>query len=170
WAWTFGEITLENPAVELIRFVDGDSNLGRLIPPADPATGPEDDGAPLPRLSVEVLSITGGTLGIRDETVPEPFVTRLAPIDFRLDGISTLPGEAGSQRLLINGEGGTRLSAKGEVRLDPLSFHGAVEASGPYPALLYRYLGQGIDAGLDGGELTLAFDYRLDGGEQGVGA
>src|SRR5690606_33211694 len=87
WAWTFGEITLENPAVELIRFVDGDSNLGRLIPPADPATGPEDDGAPLPRLSVEVLSITGGTLGIRDETVPEPFVTRLAPIDFRLDGI-----------------------------------------------------------------------------------
>jgi uncharacterized protein involved in outer membrane biogenesis len=170
WAWTLGEITLENPSVELIRFANGDSNLGRLIPPADPGAAPEDDGAPLPRLKVEALSITGGALGIRDETLAEPFVTRLAPIDFHLDGISTLQGEAGSQHLLIHGEGGTRLAVKGEVRLDPLALHGAVEASGPYPALLYRYLGQGIDARLDGGELTLAFDYRLDGGEQGIGA
>ena len=168
-AWTFGEIRLENPSVQLIRFASGDLNLQRLVAPADPPGEEQDDPATLPRVRVESLALSGGQLGFRDETRPAAFITRLAPIDFHLDGVSTLPGETGSQRLLVAGEGGTRIALRGDLGLNPLALSGELEASGPYPLLLYRYFAHLLHGRLDGGSLKLALRYKLSAGPQGIG-
>src|SRR4051812_35254930 len=91
-AWTFAEVRLEHPNLNVLINPDGSLNLAKLRPPAVPAT---EKAEPLhvPALRVETLAVRDGHVAVedRDRLRSAPFTTTLAPIEFTLTDFRTTP-------------------------------------------------------------------------------
>ena len=164
-AWTFGELTLEEPALRLHRGADGIGNvqrmLDRLPPPETPAT-PEPDGAP-PRLVLHNVSLTEGRLAIEDEAHPENWSLAFGPLSFVMQDFATLPEREGVYSLEATGPRGGKMRWNGNFAVGPLASSGSVEMEGIALAPFWEYVRHEYDAALTGdARLGLGFDYVLD--------
>jgi len=164
-AWTFGELTLEQPALRLHRGGDGIGNvqrmLDRLPPPATPAT-PEPDGAP-PRLVLHNVSLAEGRLAIEDEAHPENWSLAFGPLSFVMQDFATLPEREGVYSLEATGPRGGKVRWNGSFAVGPLASSGSVEMEGIALAPFWEYVRHEYDAALTGdARLGLGFDYVLD--------
>jgi len=166
-AWSVADIELEGFKGELIREHDGSINLARLIPApaAAPAPAKGDGGV---RLLIKHLKIKDAGITVTDRTMPEPFTTRIGPVNAEIDQLGTLPDETGKQHVLIDLEKGATLEWTNEFGLDPLRSAGHVTAKGPYAPLLLRYLGEALHLSAPTGSLDLALDYRLENRPDGT--
>lgn len=170
WAWTFREITLEEPSLTFVRFADGSSNLSRLADDAAAASPEPPDGAPaaapaeeagLVRLIVDELNLIRGGGAFLDHTPATPFEAPFGPINVAVLDISTLPDERGQQQVEVHTERGANLSWQGTLQIQPLHSDGHFTADGPFLPLAYRYFQDVVGAELTEGMVSLGFDYEV---------
>ena len=165
-AWTFGELTLEQPALRLHRGADGNGNIQRMLerlPPAETPDEPEPDGAP-PRLVLHNVSLVEGRLAIEDEAHPENWSLALGPLSFAMQDFATLPEREGLYALTATGPRGGEIRWTGSFAVGPLASTGSVEMEGIALAPFWEYVQHDYDAELTGdARLGLGFDYVLDG-------
>ena len=164
-AWTFREITLEQPNIEFVREMTGATNYGRLLSeltPPDTATPPPAEAAELPRLFIEKLAIVGGVVELSD-LIPQPEVTtHLEPINISINGLSTLPAGSGQQHVHITMAPNGRLEWSGSLQLNPLLATGRFEGGGRYLPIMYRYVEDLIAFEVSEGQAEFTLDYRIE--------
>jgi hypothetical protein len=170
WAWGLDEIRLEGAKGNIVRFGDGQSNLGRLLRVlAGPAqtTPPATEPGPT-RLIIRRARIEGATLDLTDQVPATPFKTTIGPLNAEIDRFSTLPEKTGEQHALIDWEGGATLEWTSTSGLAPLVSSGHVVAKGPFVPILSRYFGDAIRISAPTGTADVALDYRLQQRADGV--
>jgi uncharacterized protein involved in outer membrane biogenesis len=165
-AWTFGELTLEQPTLRLHRGADGIGSIQRMLdrlPPPETPAEPEPDGAP-PRLVLHNVSLVEGRLAVEDEAHPEAWSIALGPLSFTMQDFATLPEREGLYALTATGPRGGEIRWNGSFAVGPLASSGSVEMTGIALAPFWEYLRHEYDAELTGdARLGLGFDYVLDG-------
>lgn len=164
-AWTFREVRIVAPTVQVVRGKNGEINLSRLVPP-EPAAGPAPP-EPLPRVIVQHLELRQGRIDFEDQVPATPFATQIGPLEVTLEALSTLPNQAGRQAFEVTTETGARLAWSGTLGLDPLLSEGEVTLQGPHVPVVYRYLQDTLNFELQGGEVDVAARYRIAGTPDG---
>jgi len=161
WAWTFREIRLETPSVDLVRAENGAINVANLIG-GDGAAALDEEPAPaLPRLLIGELAVAGGTVRIVDRVPETDFETVLGPVDVDVQDLNTLPEQEGQYQLAVTTEYGSRLTWAGSLGLAPFYSSGRVTGAGPFAAILSRFLQDDVAFMLSDGRFELAFDYSV---------
>ena len=168
WAWTFGEIRLEGPAVELVREPDGTLNLAALAGGDSSAPQNAERTSAMPRLFVDDFVLADGVMSVTDRVPASDFTTVVGPVSVEVRGFSTLPAREGQKRIVVNSEGGSRLEWTGVVQVSPLSSRGRVTGIGSFVPMLSRYLQDRIAFSATDGRVELGFDYRVGADAEGA--
>ena len=121
--------------------------------------------APLPRIDIRHLALTGAQVDIADQRTTPPFVSRIDSFDLELNDISTLPDDSGRFRLAAKTAFGAQLAWTGEAAFNPLGSSGHVELRGidlgKLAALLQPHLPPELGLAPPEGIASLDLDYRL---------
>lgn len=121
--------------------------------------------APLPRIDIRHLALTGAQVDIADRRTTPPFVSRIESFDLELNDISTLPDDSGRFRLAAKTAFGAQIAWTGEAAFNPLGSSGHVELRGidlgKLAALLQPHLPPELGLAPPEGVVSLDLDYRL---------
>lgn len=132
WAWTFAEITLDRPQLNLDMDPEGELNLAAFIARIGgtdrPGTQPQQ--AALPRLLLHHVALNGGRVAISDRSGASPVQASLDPVAFELKDLSTLPDRSGAYALTARLPAGGTLAWRGELSLQPLASDGEISIKG----------------------------------------
>ncbi len=168
----FDSIELEEPHIRLdllddhsVNFVrDWQSHNPALAEP-EPHAEPAPPGAP-PKLYFSRIQIVGGDLAFRDFSQPEHGQFTVSPLDLTLTDLATFSRDGdGSRYTLEAALGEQRLAWEGELSVTPLYSRGRLRLENVGHDTLSHFLQQVFPYRLLGGQLSLASDYELAGGE-----
>jgi uncharacterized protein involved in outer membrane biogenesis len=169
-AWTFSEVRIEEPAVEVKLLKNGRLNWAALaddLPPEEPSTEPEPESGPVPVL-LQHAALHGGRVHYTDLTQGKPAETTLAPLDFELHNLSTLQDHSGSTTLSATLAGGGTFNWTGDVSLTPLKSTGKLRLEGFRPAGLWPFLQGRVPLREPGGVVQFDTSYRLEDSDAGI--
>ena len=160
WAWTFRQITLNEPLVNLVIGTDGALNLAKLT-----AKGPgqtEKSDLPPPRLLLEDIAISGGAIDIIDRRQSSPATVTFRPLDIRLTDISTLPDRKGPYTLVTTTPDGESINWTGEISLHPFRSTGNLTLDNIKVATLWEFIRDSVAIDSPSGTLHFNTNYELD--------
>ncbi|HEU4371836.1 MAG TPA: DUF748 domain-containing protein [Methylomirabilota bacterium] len=164
-AWTFAEIQLEAPRLDVVLTRDGRLNLADLIdalPQGEPAA-PSSPAAPR-RVLLRHAAVQRGSLSFTDLSGRAPQTATVAPINVELRNITTLPERRGPYAITANLSGGGVVGWEGEVSLVPLGSTGRVGIGGFPLATAWRFVQEDValaePAGEVGADARYDFTYR----------
>ncbi len=160
WAWSFKVIRLEGATANLVRQSATETNFNVFFPPPDPEDV-QDDAEPI-RLIIGELDIRDAAATFTDQTRPTPFVTELGPMNATVRELSTLPGDASNDELVIVAEDNTRVEWSGDLSLSPFGSWGRVTGSGSYIPLVYRYFQDDVLFETPESQSDWSFDYVVE--------
>jgi uncharacterized protein involved in outer membrane biogenesis len=127
WAWTFDEIRLGTPRVEISLDANGRLNFADLLVPKtnSPPFKPQIKTG-LPRLLVFNLSVTNGYVRFADRSRKTPFSTVYDPINLHLTRFATRPDQSSLYSFEASGEAGSRLAWAGILTAQPPASRGTL--------------------------------------------
>ena len=160
WAWTFRQITLDEPLVNLVIGTDGALNLAKLT-----AKGPdqtEKSDSPPPRLLLQDIAISGGAIDIIDRRQSSPASLTFRPLDIRLTDISTLPDRKGPYTLMATTPDGESINWTGEISLHPLRSTGNFTLDNIRVASLWEFIRDSVAIDPPSGTLHFNTNYEID--------
>jgi hypothetical protein len=160
-ALVLAELMVRGPYANLVRERSGELNLLKLLPPESAAAPPEPDEAALPRLVVRQLRVEGGVIDVTDRVPTEAFRTRVGPFGVALDELSTLPDATGRHDVAITLEGGTKVTLKGDVTVNPLRAGGEFSLAGPFLGTAHRYVKEQFAFTVAGGQTAVTGGFRI---------
>ena len=169
-AWTFAEISLEEPELTLTIDTQGDMNLKRLLGdlPAEPERTAAVADAPPPRLLLRRLHIGQGSIHLVDRSQPTPADTTLSPLDLEVHDLTSIPQREGPHQLVARLPGGGTLEWRGEASLYPVHSLGRIVITGFKPANAWRYFQDLLNIEEPGGSLDLETGYRFALEQEGI--
>lgn len=131
WAWTFHQIRIDQPQVNVAIAQGGAMNWDALVRALQRGPKPAQPSDTLPRVVIEQLQIAGGTLRYADANRTHPYATRLTPLNVQVNDLSTLPKARGQYAIsLALPEQKATLRWKGYVGVNPLVSGGQAELTG----------------------------------------
>ena len=154
-AWTFGEVTVTAPRVNLLVAPDGRFNLAALVETL--AQRPHDADAKLPRLSVERFALERGRVDLNDRRAG--YSNQFSPIDFTLTDFSTLPDQNDNYTLNARSARGGTLRWKGKGSVDPIRASGEIAIDNASLPQLGAYLKSYTRATVAAGQLSATLPY-----------
>lgn len=166
-----GTVTLNSPAVNVIRAADGLHNLQQIIQNGGAseaeasATEPSEGSEPGFIFRIGELVVEQGSMAYTDRTLEPPFSTAFQELTGSVTGISNVPPQQG--RVAISGQ----LAGVAPVRFDgTLGALGTEEPSNLKLTMkdmalpvLSPYFGRYLGYSVDSGKLELALDYQITG-------
>jgi hypothetical protein len=162
WAATLKELRIENPYVALRRFEDGAVNVLEVmddLPEKEPQ--PEDEGG-LPRALLQHVQVVDARIDLEDRyNRPETLLWELGPSQVELADISTIPESEGSNDVVVLLPGGGRLTATGNVVVEPLGLDGTFKLENNALASLWRAVAHLFEFDLTSGLISLEVDYQI---------
>lgn len=159
-AWTFGEIQLDQPELNVVIQPGGALNLASLAGP--PATAaPKKSGSGIPSLFIEHLGITQGRVDYADDSRAKPFAASVGDINLKLDDFSTRPGSQSPYALVANLAGGTQIGWRGKFGMQPLMSEGHIDITQFQVHELWRYLQARLRFEIPRGTADVHLDYTL---------
>jgi hypothetical protein len=158
-AWTFTEIRIAAPSVNLSIAADGKFNVAELLAafkrqPQQPAG---DDG--LPALSIARFVLEQGTLALHDRQAG--YDNSFSTVGFELGNFSTVAEQASTYVLSAESAHGGKLHWKGEASLSPLRGSGELTLQDVGLRELTVYLKSYTQATLASGQLGASLPYRF---------
>jgi uncharacterized protein involved in outer membrane biogenesis len=125
WAWKFKDISITAPHANIAISPKGKFNWADLIAKLNEDKTPANET--IPRVVVAHFAMMRGNIEYQDANRPTPFKAELAPLDFELDGFSTLPKDRGNYLLAakLANQGGT-LKWKGNMGVNPVASKGSI--------------------------------------------
>ena len=125
WAWKFKEISITAPRANIAVSAKGKLNWADLIAKLN-----EDKTPPsktIPRVVIGLFSVKQGNVQYEDANRPTPFKTDLTPLNFQLEGFSTLPKDRGDYLIAAKlTEQGGSLKWKGDLGVNPIASKGHI--------------------------------------------
>lgn len=165
-AWLVDELRLEGPHLNLVRFAEDDSNIGRLSRSDGPSQSASDPTPP-PSVILQSVSIQDARVTITDHRPKTTFHTEIGPITVTATGLSNLPNREGDHQLHIATEDGGMIDVTGKTGLNPLSSKGHVSVKGPLLTLLGRYFAESLPVAIASKSVESDLDYRLTATKEG---
>ncbi len=161
-AWTFAEIQLEAPRLDVVLARDGRLNVAELLdtfprsepPPRPAATAPR-------RLLLEHAVVRGGRLSFTDLSGRAPQTATVEPINVELRNITTLPARRGPYAISATLNGGGVVDWEGEVSLVPLGSTGRLELRGFPLATAWRFVQEDVALAEPAGRVDTNVIYQL---------
>ena len=160
WAWTFRQITLDEPLVNLVIGTDGALNLAKLTTKGPDQTEESDSGPP--RLLLENIAISSGTIDIIDRRQSSPATLTFRPLDIRLTDISTLPDRKGPYTLVATTPDGESINWAGGISLHPFRSTGNLTLDNIKVASLWEFIRDSVAIDSPTGTLHFDTNYELD--------
>ena len=162
WAWTFREISLDDPGVNVVVEPDGTLNLVRLLPPVDSKTDSPKSVSPPVRLVLHDINITDGEIDITDERQSTPATVKLLPLNLHLDNISTLPEREGPYSLVTTIGGEQTIRWSGEISLAPLSSEGRIAFENIEVSTAWTFGRDAVNLKAPDGRISMSAAYRFE--------
>lgn len=163
WAWKLKQITLTAPYVNVHISKQGRLNWADLIAKLNENPSPPEQD--LPRVIIENIAIHQGNVAYLDDHQATALQASLKPLDFELEGFSTLPKDRGDYLITakLPAQGGT-LKWKGNFGVNPLASQGALAIEGVQIAKLMEWVNPAalpvqVQAGTFAGKLN--YDFSL---------
>lgn len=162
WAWKFKTIQLDKPFINVGVNHEGLLNWSALIKQLN-----KDEEAPssgtLPRIILDQINVNHGHITYQDAHREQPLQIKITPLDFALNGISTLPKDGGEYLIsakLPEQEGEIRWN--GEISLNPLASKGKLYLHHiDLPKVLNLAKNLSLPITLEEGVLDIASDYEF---------
>lgn len=123
-AWSFAEIRIDAPALQLAIARDGKFNIAELLATIDRHKKKDDPESGMPRLVIEHFALENGQVAMHDKHAG--YDDTFTPITFSLNKLSTLPDENGDYTLSADAGQGGKLRWKGMAAVNPISGSGAL--------------------------------------------
>ncbi len=137
-AYVFQEADIERPFVRAIQGTDGRLNLMRLEPKSiTPA--PAARNAPLPRIEIALLRISGGSASYEDRSRPAHFTMQLAPVDFTLRNFVT-DAQGGQFHFSASSKLDERIDWRGSMSVRPPASDGEIRITDLSAHTVWAYL------------------------------
>lgn len=162
-AWTFADVRLEGPVVNLqiepegrINFID----IADRIPKKENEEKTKGDER-LPRVIFEHIALNQGRLVFTDLSGPTPGSITLETIGLALKNLTTLPDQKGVYSLEATLPHGGKLTGAGDVSLHPLWSEGRVKVEGFKTVSAWEFLQDDILLDKPGGEVDLDARYEF---------
>ena len=167
-AYTFKEVRISEPDVQVLVDRDGRLNWMRLVEAfaAAPAPQEQNEDKSLPRFLIEHAVVHQGRVGFEDRRPGGGFRTVAEPLDLELHELSTLPEDKGDHVLSLRTSFGAQVRWKGELGLNPLEARGDVAVDDIDLARLWPSLRSALQMAPPEGKAGFKFVYRV-GHEQG---
>lgn len=163
WAWKLKQITLRAPYVNVHISKQGRLNWADLIAKLNENPSPPDQD--LPRVIIENIAIHQGNVAYLDDHQATPLQASLKPLDFELEGFSTLPKDKGDYLITakLPAQGGS-LKWKGNFGVNPLASQGSLATEGVQIAKLMQWVNPAslplqVQSGTFAGKLN--YDFSL---------
>ena len=157
-AWFFREIRLVRPFGQITYRPDGQFNFANLFNQTNAAKP-----SPPPRVLIDDLIITNGTVAFADQKRPTPFRTAFTPIKVHLTKFSTRPDRKNPYSFTASDDAGATFSWAGNFSINPLRSAGSIELGGVKIKKYSPYLQDFARVEILDGELGVRADYRYDG-------
>lgn len=157
-AWSFREIHLVAPGVNLAISKDGKFNIAALLATLDKKPKEPSSGG-MPRLVVDHFALDAGKVEMKDERAG--YSNSLTPIEFALDNFSTLPDRTGPYTFSANSQRGGKISWKGDASVNPIRASGELSLEGASLPELAVYLKTYAKVTLAAGTLSLSLPYQV---------
>jgi len=159
-AWTFGEIHLNHPTANLIRFDDGTFNFANLASTnVAAATNPP---APPPAFLIQSFFVTNAVVTVTDHTTPKTFHTAYGPINVTLTDFNTHREKEEPYSFVATTSEGETFSWSGRFSLNQLRSGGQFKLTGIPPAKYAPYLAMFATVQVQQGKLDLGASYRVN--------
>lgn len=124
-AWKLKEIRLQAPQTVVAIQPNGQLNWDALIAKLNEDKSPPSDS--LPRVVITQLAIVDGQVLYEDAQRATPFKAEVTPINFELEGFSTLPQDRGDYLIAAKfADNGGTLKWKGNMGVNPVASKGEV--------------------------------------------
>ena len=159
WAWKLKQVALTAPQVNVHISKQGQLNWADLI--AKLNEDPSPPSKDLPRVIIESIAISKGDIEYKDDNHPTPLQASLKPLDFELDGFSTLPKDRGDYLVAakLPYQGGT-LKWKGDFGVNPLASKGSLAIEGLQIAKVMQWVNaQSLPFQAESGTFSSQFKY-----------
>ncbi|MES2978370.1 MAG: DUF748 domain-containing protein [Pseudomonadota bacterium] len=156
-AWTFSEVTLTGPSVNLLISPDGKFNLGELLATLDRTPRKPSADSSLPRLVIERFAMENGRLAMND--LRAGYKNELTPIEFKLLNFSTLPDQSDSHSFTAESARGGKLRWTGTASVNPIRASGEVVLEDIALPELSGYLKPHTHARMASGQLSAKVPY-----------
>lgn len=164
-AYTFYEITLDQPFVGASVSDNGVLNFDKLFKPSDePAEEPEVDPTqpqqPL-LLAIEKLAIKEGGLIYEDHSLTRPFRQEVKSLNIALDKFRTHPENENPYSFTATTDTGETLHWEGSFFLNPLTSSGKLKLSELTFGKYYAFWEPQVNFKPAGGNLSIDLSYRF---------
>lgn len=162
-AWTFADISLESPALEIVIASDGRLNLATLVEALEGDTAQAalaEESGPL-RMLLQQVNIRAGRIRFSDFAGVEPLSAVVEPVDLQLDEFSTLPGKRGRYRITATLPGRGGLEWQGEASLNPFASSGTLAVTDFTPLAVWDFAQRHLGLRKPAGTVNAALDYHL---------
>jgi hypothetical protein len=131
WAWTFHLIRIDQPQANVAIAKGGAMNWDALVRALQRGPKPAKPSDTIPRVVIEHLQISDGTVRYADANRDHPYATRLTPLSVQINDLSTLPKARGQYAIsLVLPEQNATLRWKGYVGVNPLVSGGQADLTG----------------------------------------
>jgi len=133
-AYTVTELTLTEPSADIVFDADGNLNLAQLGRKKDGAiTDKTDDEEKtgqggLPDITIQSLTISGGTVSFQDDRWPRPFKKLISPINLTIVDFRTQRDDNGLIFSAV-GKTGEQIDLDATFDLEPFSTEGTIKLS-----------------------------------------
>lgn len=155
-AWIVNRATLERPDIHLVLGSNSQSpRNGR-----QPGGSIQNDTAALPRVLLQELTISDGTLRVIDRSRDAPAELRLEALGISLSGLST-EGAPAPYQLAARVTGGGTLSSHGTMSVGPAAAHGRISIAELPVSTVWQFAAPATEPGT--GALHAAAEYDYDG-------
>jgi Domain of Unknown Function (DUF748) len=164
WAWTFADLRLEGPSLNLVIDQKGKLNLAKIadtLPKSDEPPWPLSN-EPLPRLLLEHMALVNGSVKFTDHSRATTATETVSPINLELDAISTLPESHGNYVVSAKFVDGGALEWRGKLSLNPIFSQGEVQLEGFKLATPWNFIRDQLNLAKPAGEIGLTARYRFN--------
>jgi hypothetical protein len=164
WAWTFADLRLEGPSLNLVIDQQGKLNLAKIadtLPKSDEPPPPLFNEPP-PRLLLEHMALVNGAVKFTDYSKATTATEAVSPINLEFDAISTLPESHGNHVVSAKLVSGGVLEWRGKLSLNPIFSEGEMRLEGFKLATPWNFIRDQVNLAKPAGEIGLTARYRFN--------
>ncbi len=163
WAWTFKQVSVEEPHVNTVIDKAGHLNLTLIVPASD-TKPPEKKDESLPRLIFEQIVIDRGRIDFTDQRQTVPATVYLMPLNLNIENLTTLPEQEGSKFITATTGDGEIIRWTGNIGLNPLITKGTFSFENIMVSTLWKFARDSVNLDAPSGKLTVSADYEFEAG------
>lgn len=158
-AWSFSEIQIASPNVNLVIAPDGKFNLAELLATLERRPHDASTDARLPRLIIERFALEHGKVALHDRQAG--YTNLFSPINFSLINFSTLEAQSDAYTFSAESVRGGKIRWKGNLSVNPIRGNGELTLENASLPQLAVYLKPYIGANVTDGQLSLTLPYSF---------